>query len=209
VSQDTFGKEYPAYLQAIGISEGDMREIVRRSLLVNRAQIALQNRIPASAPQVHVRQIQVTDVATATLVLERAKAIDFTQNPDGFAALAKEFSEDPLTQEEGGNTGWNPKEGLLYTYGAAFADAAFNLQNPGDLSQPVQGKAVSGKSPWHIIQLVERDPNRLIDGDQWDAWQAQAYNGWLGITKETAKIERYWSSDKVPPGQAFLDQGQQ
>ena len=206
VSQGAFAKDYPAYLQNIGISEGDMREIVRRSLLVARAQNILQSRIPVSAPQVHVRQIQATDVATATLILERAKALDFVKNPDGFAALAKEVSEDALTASEGGDLGWNPKDLLLYTYGATFANAAFNLVNPGDLSQPVQGKAVSGKSPWHIIQFVERDPNRLIDGDQWDAWQAQAFSGWLAIQKGTAKIERYWSSDKVPPATAFLGQ---
>jgi parvulin-like peptidyl-prolyl isomerase len=201
VALEEFTKNYSSWLQVAGISEGDLREIVRREMLFSRAQRALQDRIPASTDQVHIRHIQAADQDTAKSILERAKAIDFATNPDGFAELAREVTEDALSKDEGGDLGWSLRELLIDDYGEAFADAAFALYTPGSLSGVVEGA-----NGWHIIQLVERDPERPIDGDQWDTLWNRALSLWLERQKETAQIERYWSSDKVPPSGGFLGQ---
>jgi len=205
VPQEEFDKSFTSWLQAAGLSEGDLREIMRREMLLDRAQRALRSHIPASADQVHIRHIQAVDAAAAKAILERAKAIDFATNPEGFADLAREVSEDAITKDEGGDLGWSLHELLVDDYGPAFADAAFALSKPGDLSGVVEGISVVGdEAGWHIIQLIKRDPNRLIDGDQWDTLWNGALPRWLKQQKETAQIERYWSSDKVPPATGFL-----
>jgi len=205
VPLEGFSQNYSSWLRAAEISEGDLREVVRREMLLDRAQQVLQARTPPSADQVHVRHIQVSDEATAQSILAQAKAIDFAQDPDGFANLARELSEDAITKGEGGDLGWQLYELLVDDYGPAFADAAFALRSSGSLSGVVAGQAsASGEAGWHIIQLVERDPNRLIDGDQWDILWNGALSRWLEQQKETAQIERYWSSDKVPPSKGFL-----
>jgi len=205
VALEDFQKNRSAWLQAAGISEGELREIIRRDMLLNQAQQVLRDRIPASAPQVHIRHIQVADKARAAMILQQARAIDFAQNPHGFADLARQVSEDALTKDEGGDLGWQLYDLLVDDYGPAFADAALALYTPGQVSDLVEGQARSTTpASWHIIQLVERDPARPIDGDQWDTLWNAALSRWAERQKETAQIERYWSSDKVPPGKGFL-----
>ncbi len=205
VALEDFQKNQASWLQAAGLSEGDLREVIRREMLLNRAQQALQSRVPASAPQVHIRHVQVADKDKAASILEQAQALDWAKNPDGFANLAREVSEDALTKDEGGDLGWQLYELLVDEYGPAFADAAFALYTPGQLSGVVEGQAgTTGEAGWHIIQLVERDPDRSVDGDQWDKLWNEALSRWLKQQEKTAQIERYWSSDKVPPSKGFL-----
>ncbi|MBU0492057.1 MAG: peptidylprolyl isomerase [Chloroflexi bacterium] len=200
VSREDWEKNITAWLNAAGINMDELREIVRRDLLMLRAQESLQSRIPASIDQVHIRHIQMTDETQARAVLTQAQGINYATDPEGFANLARELSEDALTKDEGGDLGWQIHELLAYDSGVALADAAFALTTPGELSPLVQDK----DGNWHIIQLIERDTNRLIDGDQWDIIWGRALNRWLAIQKESAQIERYWSSDKVPPATGFL-----
>jgi peptidyl-prolyl cis-trans isomerase D len=65
---------------------------------------------------------------------------------DDFAALAKEYSQDPGTASKGGDLGWFGKGEMV----KSFADAAFSL-NIGETSDPV-------KTPygWHLIKVYDR-----------------------------------------------------
>ncbi len=60
------------------------------------------------------------------------------------AKLAKELSDDPSAQNNGGTLGWFAKKEM----DPAFAEAAFALKNTGDLSEPVLSQF-----GWHIIRL--------------------------------------------------------
>ena len=60
------------------------------------------------------------------------------------AKLAKELSDDPSAQNNGGTLGWFAKKEM----DPAFAEAAFALRNTGDLSEPVLSQF-----GWHIIRL--------------------------------------------------------
>jgi peptidyl-prolyl cis-trans isomerase D len=65
-----------------------------------------------------------------------------------FAQMAKDFSEDPGSKENGGDLGFNERSAWV----PQFADAAFSLK-PGELSQPVE-------SPfgYHLIKVDEKKP---------------------------------------------------
>jgi peptidyl-prolyl cis-trans isomerase SurA len=72
-----------------------------------------------------------------------------------FAAIARDNSMDPSTAPNGGDLGFISFEMPIV---ASFKDAAFSLENEGDMTSPVQ-------SPYgfHIIRLTELAPERSFE----------------------------------------------
>ena len=66
-----------------------------------------------------------------------------------FNQLAKQISEDPSASTSDGRLGFFGRADM----DAAFADAAFSLKSPGELSAPVLSQF-----GWHVIKLEERRP---------------------------------------------------
>ncbi len=52
---------------------------------------------------------------------------------------------------------------------------------------------------YHILQVLERDPERELDEFTLSQRRNQAFDDWLEERQQTANIERFWSADKVPP----------
>jgi peptidyl-prolyl cis-trans isomerase D len=68
---------------------------------------------------------------------------------ESFEALAAEFSDDPVSAEQGGDLGWIEPEDMV----DAFEEALYDLESAGDLSQPVETQF-----GWHVIRLEEVRP---------------------------------------------------
>jgi peptidyl-prolyl cis-trans isomerase C len=66
-----------------------------------------------------------------------------------FNAVATEVSEDPSAGQNAGKLGWFSKSEM----DPAFANAAFALSRPGDISEPVLSSF-----GWHLIKLEDRRP---------------------------------------------------
>jgi len=66
-----------------------------------------------------------------------------------FNSVAKEVSEDPSAPQNAGELGWFGRAEM----DPAFADAAFALKKPGDISEPVLSSF-----GWHVIKLEDRKP---------------------------------------------------
>ncbi|HEX6994557.1 MAG TPA: SurA N-terminal domain-containing protein [Gammaproteobacteria bacterium] len=80
----------------------------------------------------------------------RAEAlVERIRGGEDFAALAKEYSDDPGTASAGGSLGWITR-GML---DAAFTDALYAMAEVGDVSDPV--KTDFG---WHIIRFDDIRP---------------------------------------------------
>lgn len=102
----------------------------------------------SSAEQRRARHILIaidanTDEATARRQAEQVR--NRILAGEEFAALAREYSDDPGSASSGGDLGWASRG----TYVGAFEDVLFE-QNPGDVSAPV--KTEFG---YHIIELLE------------------------------------------------------
>jgi peptidyl-prolyl cis-trans isomerase C len=83
------------------------------------------------------------------LVDSQEKAKEVSEKIAGgadFAQLAKEFSKDPGTKDDGGSLGYFGRGQMV----PQFEEAAFTLKK-GDVSQPVQTQF-----GWHLIQLEDR-----------------------------------------------------
>jgi peptidyl-prolyl cis-trans isomerase C len=88
--------------------------------------------------EVHVRHILLSTEEDAQAVKAELEA------GADFATLAKEKSIDPSAQQNGGDLDWVPRGRTV----KPFEDAAFALDTPGQLSDPVQSQF-----GWHIIRF--------------------------------------------------------
>ena len=76
----------------------------------------------------------------------KAALAELQENPDSFADIAKERSQDPGSGANGGDLGWNSPDGLV----PPFAEAMQQLK-PGEMSSaPVQSQF-----GWHIIKVAD------------------------------------------------------
>lgn len=166
--------QFEEQLKVNGQTLDEAREELRLGMLylkmIERVTGGLQ-----SAEQVHARHIQVDSPATAQAILAQLQAgADFGQ-------LAQQASLDTTTKANGGDLGWFPRGGLILK---EVEDAAFALQ-PGQLSGVVQSAF-----GYHIVQTLERDPARKLEGDMLVKAQQQAVENWLNSLRGQAKVQR-------------------
>jgi parvulin-like peptidyl-prolyl isomerase len=200
-----------------GMKESDYRALAELDLLRQKLFEAAATDVPTTEEQVRVQHILVRIVepqptaalpegqpqptpnpsaqptpvpVTADQALARISEIKKQLDAGAdFAALAKQYSEDTGSRDEGGELGWFGKGRMV----AEFEDAAFKLQ-PGQVSDPV--KTQFG---YHLIKVEERDPARSIDPSSLQQKKYEAFQKWLSDLRTAAKVERNWSLDKVPP----------
>jgi len=168
---------FDEWLQATGQTRDDYKEILRRSLMSQRAWDSVVAGVPAAGEQIHVRTIVVESEE------EAQEIVGLIRGGADFAALAQERSQDLVTAEDGGDLGWFPR-GVL---AVELEDAAFALQ-PGEVSEPV---ALGGL--YHVLLLVERDAARAVSQETLLQLQQAAFEQWLAELRERAVIERFVS----------------
>jgi parvulin-like peptidyl-prolyl isomerase len=185
MTQEDFQNNYGEYLLALrrnaGFSEASFRRLFESSIYGRKLQEALAEEVPTTAEQVHALHILVETEEEAKAVLERLAA------GEDFAALANELSMDTGTED--GDLGWFPRGRMV----PEFEEAAFALQ-PGDTSEIVETSY-----GYHIIHLLERDPDYPLDEVALEQRKASVLEDWLEEHRQSDAVERYWSSDKVPP----------
>lgn len=93
------------------------------------------------AEEVHARHILVPEKATAEKIIAQL------DKGASFSALAKKYSKDPGSAQDGGDLGWFKKSEMV----PAFSDAAFALK-VGQITQ----KPVHTQFGWHVIQVLGR-----------------------------------------------------
>ena len=87
----------------------------------------------------------------AAALKQADQVLALAKSGQNFAALAKKYSQDPGSAQNGGSLGWIDRSGFV----APFADALFNIKAVGDIVGPV--KTQYG---YHIIRLDGIQPGR-------------------------------------------------
>jgi parvulin-like peptidyl-prolyl isomerase len=161
-------------LQKSGQTLADARTLQHTQMLNNKMRDRVVGTIQA-AEQIHARHILVDSQATAQALLAQIQAgADFGQ-------VAQQSSRDTLTKANGGDLGWFARGTLV---SKELEDAAFALQ-PGQISNVVQSAF-----GYHIVQVLERDPARKLEGQQLLKVQQQAMENWLNGLRAQAKVQR-------------------
>lgn len=115
--------------------------------------------VPGTAEQVHARQILLYNEETARQVANQLSAgADFEE----LAALYE--------PNAGGELGWFPRAYLLEP---ELEQAAFNLE-PGQYSDVIETEV-----GYHILLVVERDPQHQLSPDAYLVMQEKALQDWL------------------------------
>lgn len=167
---------FQAWLRENFYSGEEFRNAIRRQLLVQAATDSIAAQVPSSTEQVHARHIQVGNAELAeNLRAQIASGADF-------AELAFAYSQDFSTNASGGDLGWFPR-GILTM--PEVEEAAFSLP-VGQLS-PV----VHSLLGYHIIQTLERDPDRDLPPAVLDLLRQRAVQDWLAQLVQSASVELF------------------
>lgn len=177
IIQDAGSEEaFQAQLERSGLTQQDVWTQLRAELVRAAVMEQVTASVPTSTEHVHARHILVSTPEEAEQLLSQLQA------GADFAELARTYSQDESTRLAGGDLGWFPRGVLL---AAEVEEAAFSLQ-PGQISTVVQ-------SPFgfHIVQVIEREPDRAVSPENLQLLQDQAAQQWIETLWAQATIERY------------------
>lgn len=167
------------WLAANKYEPSEFRQALQADLLRARMADKVTAGIGPTAEQVHAREILVKSADTAnTLLLQLRAGADF-------ATLALQYSRDLSSRAGGGDLGWFPR-GLLTV--PEVEKAAFALQ-PGQTSAVIQSAL-----GYHIVQVLERDPQRPLSPTAEQILRAAAFATWLDAQMAKAVVVKHNST---------------
>ena len=166
---------FRAKLEEWGETYENAKREVRAQLIGTQMTQRVVAGVPESAEQVHARHIVVDTEQEARHIHSQLEA------GADFAALARAHSKDKSTRENGGDLGYFPR-GILVS--SEVEEAAFSLQ-PGQFSE-----VITSPLGFHIVQVVERDPDRAISAENLQLLREQAVQKWVESLWAQADVER-------------------
>ena len=157
-----------AWKNAQGYGEQAFRSALRRAAEAAWMRDKIVTAVPLTTEQVHVQQILLYNQDTAVSFLAQLNGgADF----DELALRA-----DPFTH---GDLGWVPRGYLL---NEQIETAAFSLE-VGQYSE-----VITTDVGFHIVKILERDPNRSLSPDALLALQELALTNWVDEQKGIADV---------------------
>jgi parvulin-like peptidyl-prolyl isomerase len=168
-------EEFRAWLEANDLTMEEFRAMVRAHLLSAAMFEKVTASLPTSAEQVHARHILLEKEE------EARELLDQLQGGGDFVALAKLYSQDESTREQGGDLGWFSR-GLL---APEVEEAAFALE-PGQISD-----VVHSQFGYHVIHLLEKEADRPLSAEMLQSLKEQTFKRWMQEQREMATIERF------------------
>ncbi len=162
-----------AWMNQHGYDSASFRQALQRAISAAWMRDRIIASVPLTAEQVHARQILFYSRDQAEQVYALLQA------GNSFDNLAWQY--DPVT---GGDLGWFPRGFLTDT---RLEEVAFRLE-VNAYSEVVQTSA-----GYHILQVLERDPNRPLEPDMLRIIQAQTLQAWLEARRQESDIQIFIS----------------
>jgi parvulin-like peptidyl-prolyl isomerase len=163
------GETLSAWIAAHGYTEESFRQALRRDAAAAWMRDKIIAAVPETADQIHARQILLYNQEEASQVREQIRA------GTDFATLAAEY--DPVG---GGDLGWFPRGFLIVP---ELEQAAFELQ-AGQISEVVRTSV-----GYHLLQVIERDPQHPLDPGARQVLQTSALRDWLAKRLSESQIQ--------------------
>ena len=181
ISESEFKEWYRQQRNESGLTDAEYKDLVRTSLLADRFQQYLAERVPPVAEQVHLHAILLGTYEEALQVKARL------ESGESFAALAKEVSLDGTASENGGDLGWVPRGVMNYNIEyTAFNLTVDNVSDPV-LYDPNAGENTGSETQTNyylLLMVSEKDPAHELTGTNYEIVKSRALNDWL--LKETS-----------------------
>lgn len=165
--------KFEEWLQANGMTRDSFKAQLKQQLLSAAFQEHVINAQSPIVEQVHARHILLLSEEEAMEVFLKLRA------GENFAALAKQYSQDRSTKDNGGDLGFFPR-GVMPP---EIEAVAFGL-SPGQTSGII--KTSFG---YHIVEVVEKDPARKVSDEMLPTWQQKKFLQWLAEQRALAKIQ--------------------
>ncbi len=179
-----------------------IRSLVNQS--VNQGDIYRMFQLNYRRANVILARLNPDDPGSEAAAEKKIKALyQRIQKGEDFEALAKTESDAPNAASDAGDTGYIDREVAIQMDSIEFQMALFDLEKPGDISEPVKGR-----NGWFIIQLKEskgnlsQAPPQEVSAKMEAQKQNEIYLGYISDLKSRpqTKIER--DTDNI---RAFLD----
>lgn len=167
---------FQAKLGEWGYSYEEFRQETRLELIGMEMTERVVDAVPTRTQHVRARHILVGTLQEARRIRAQFDA------GKGFTALAKAYSQDTSTRESGGDLGFFPR-GILVA--PEVEEAAFALQ-PGQVSE-----VITSSLGYHIVQVVEREPERPVSPENLRILKKQAVQKWTDGLWARAEVERF------------------
>ncbi len=179
--QQAYEETLPLYAD-YGLDEANFRFLFESNLYYT----ALYDQVTADVQNegqeyIWARHILVDDPLVAEVIHEKVLA------GEDFSKIAAESSIDPSAATNYGDLGWFTRGAMV----PAFEDAAFGLENIGDVSEVVQTDF-----GYHIIQLLGRE-TRPMDDNAIRSTKDVVFTEWVAAKREegTIEINDIWQSN--------------
>jgi len=169
-------EKFEKWLQMNHLSSAEYERMMRSQILTDEMIRRLSLTIPATAKQVHIRQI---------LVESEAEAKDLRKRLDtgaDFADLAKKFSRDEGSREQGGDRGFLPMGASVL---APEVESALAGLAPGKVAGPI-----ASPYGYYLIQITEVEDNRPLAPEMLQGMTREAFITWIEAQRAKANIER-------------------
>ena len=141
----------PEFKEALRtLSQGELSEPVKTQFGYHVIQITGARTTPEG---------QVADLVTA-----------LREDPDQFARLAREQSEDTSTAAKGGELGWV----IRYQFEKERIDPIFAMTTPDQISDPIE--TANG---WYVYKLLDISAARFVPESQLNQVRQSGFNRWL------------------------------
>jgi peptidyl-prolyl cis-trans isomerase SurA len=141
--------------------------------------------------------IQVTDRRVNALELANRLSAQLEDDPDAFERLARDYSEDPVSAENGGDLGWV----VPYQFENDRQDAIFALTEPGQVSEPlVTAEGI------YIFKLIDSAELRYVPQEKREQVAGSGFSRWLVELENDAGV---WVDPELAPSTTTTTGGNQ
>jgi parvulin-like peptidyl-prolyl isomerase len=106
---------------------------------------------------------------------------------EDFGDLAKEYSQDLASKEQGGDLGWTQEGGISSKVALGLA---MQLE-PGVVSQPTEDNSVQTKGGYWLVKVVDRDDSRALEEETRNTLKLRLFEDLLGEQSKKDSIEMY------------------
>lgn len=149
------GMVYPFENAAYTTEVGKISEIIRTQFGYHILKVNDRRPVSNEVTVAHIMIAKNDETSDGESLQRIQEILNRVKQGEDFGDLARQFSDDPNTAKKGGELN---RFGSGRLNAPSFEEAAFNLENPGDISEPVQTNF-----GWHIIKLIERHPKESYE----------------------------------------------